>query len=222
VKTEASITTERARRAPRAKPSTSRRGRWRGAACGHLREHADDQAADRGGVRSPLPVRMSPSGTTPSSRLAGCPRDPSGGIVKTCGSACHALLPPAVLLSTLIFATVLAVVSPGAASGAAGLQESSGDEFRGGSQSVSAPPINRSRGEHHDRYLHLRHLLHPRRLRLLRPRRRLGRLLGQAGPRVARPPPRPVRPRAANGLRRQHVPAIRGDAGLEHRGVRGP
>jgi dihydrofolate reductase len=37
---------------------------------------------------------------------------------------------PAVLLTTLIFATVLAVVRSWAASGAAGLQESNGDEFR--------------------------------------------------------------------------------------------
>jgi hypothetical protein len=35
--------------------------------------------------------------------------------------------PPAVLLTTLTFATVLAVVKPGAASGAAGLQKSNGD-----------------------------------------------------------------------------------------------
>ena len=44
---------------------------------------------------------------------------------------------PAVLLTTLAFATVLAVAKSWAASGAAGLQESNGDEFRRGSQSVS-------------------------------------------------------------------------------------
>ena len=38
--------------------------------------------------------------------LPGC----RGGIVKTCGSACHALLSPAVLLTTLIFAIILGVV----------------------------------------------------------------------------------------------------------------
>ena len=36
-------------------------------------------------------------------------------------------------------------------------------------------------------------------------RRQLDRLLGQAGPRAARPPPRPVRRGAADGLRGQHV-----------------
>jgi hypothetical protein len=41
-------------------------------------------------------------------------------------------------------------------------------------------PINRTREEHHDRYLHLRRLFQPRRLRL--PQRQLGRLLGQARP----------------------------------------
>ena len=56
------------------------------------------------------------------------------GIVKTCGSACRDLVPRRVAdYST--FATVLAVVKPWAASGAAGLQESNGDEFRRGSQS---------------------------------------------------------------------------------------
>ena len=34
-----------------------------------------------------------------------------------------------------------------------------------GFQSVSTHPINRTRGEHHDRYLHLRRLFQPRRLR---------------------------------------------------------
>jgi hypothetical protein len=48
------------------------------------------------------------------------------------------------LLTTLVFATVLAVSSPGAASGAAGLQESNGDEFRRGFRSVSSHPINRT------------------------------------------------------------------------------
>ena len=69
----------------------------------------------------------------------------SRGIVKTSGSACHALLPAVVLLTTLIFATVLAVVKFWAASGAAGLQESNGDEFRRGSQSVSTPDQPHSR-----------------------------------------------------------------------------
>jgi hypothetical protein len=50
--------------------------------------------------------------------------------------------PPAVLLIALIFATVLAVAK--SASGAAGLQESNGDEFRRGSQSASSHPINRT------------------------------------------------------------------------------
>ena len=44
---------------------------------------------------------------------------------------------------------------------------------------------------------------------------------GQARPRVARPPPRPVRRGAADGLRGQHLSGVRADAGLEHRGVRG-
>jgi hypothetical protein len=43
--------------------------------------------------------------------------------------------------------------SPGA-----GPPESKGNEFRRGSRSVSPHPITRTRGEHHDRYLHLRHL----------------------------------------------------------------
>ena len=77
-----------------------------------------------------------------------------------------------------------------------------------------------TRGEHHGRHLHLRRLFQPRRLRL-RQRRRLGRLLGQAGPRAARPPPRLVQRGAADGLRGQHLSAVRIDAGLEHRGVRG-
>src|SRR5215218_3438703 len=43
--------------------------------------------------------------------------------------------------------------------------------------SLSVPiPINRTRGERHDRYLHLRRLLQPRRLR--RRQRQLDRLLG--------------------------------------------
>jgi hypothetical protein len=54
------------------------------------------------------------------------------------------LFPPAVLLTTLLFATVLAVAKSWAASGAAGFQESNGDEFRRGSQSVSLRPINRT------------------------------------------------------------------------------
>jgi hypothetical protein len=52
-------------------------------------------------------------------------------------------VPPVVLLTMLIFATVLAVVKSWAAFGAAGLQESNGDEFRHGFQSESAHPINR-------------------------------------------------------------------------------
>src|SRR3712207_8360937 len=42
-----------------------------------------------------------------------------------------------------------------------------------------------------------------------RRRRRLDRLLGQARPRAARPPPRLVRRGAADGLRRQHLPDVR-------------
>jgi hypothetical protein len=42
-------------------------------------------------------------------------------------------LPPAVLVTTLIFATVLAVVKSWGRIRAAGLQESNGDEFRRGS-----------------------------------------------------------------------------------------
>ena len=72
----------------------------------------------------------------------------------------------------------------------------------------------------HDRRLHLRRLLQPRRLR--RRQRQLDRLLGEARPGVARPPPRLVRPRAADGLRGQDASAVRRDAGLEHRGVRSP
>jgi hypothetical protein len=52
--------------------------------------------------------------------------------------------PPAVSLTTLIFATVLAVVKSWGRIGAAGLQESNGDEFRRGFQSVSSHPINRT------------------------------------------------------------------------------
>ena len=44
---------------------------------------------------------------------------------------------------------------------------------------------------------------------------------GKQGPRAARPPPRLVRRGAADGLRGEHVPGVRADAGLEHRGVRG-
>ncbi|NEM04717.1 ester cyclase [Geodermatophilus normandii] len=84
---------------------------------------------------------------------------------------------------------------------------------------VSTTGTERSGGERDDRDLHVRRLLQPRRLR--RRQRRLERLLGQAGPRAARPPSRPVRRRAADGLRGHHVPAVRADAVLEHRGVRG-
>jgi hypothetical protein len=49
-----------------------------------------------------------------------------------------------VSLTTLTFATVLAMVKPGAASGAGRSQEPNGDESRRGSQSVSAHPINRT------------------------------------------------------------------------------
>ena len=54
-----------------------------------------------------------------------------------------------------------------------------------GDVSVSLYPhhaINRTRGEHHDRYLHIRRLFQPRRLR--RRQRQLDRLLGQARPRA--------------------------------------
>ena len=53
--------------------------------------------------------------------------------------------------------------------------QSDGDESRSGPQSVPTP-INRTRGERHDRYLHLRRLFQPRRLR--RRQRQLDRLLG--------------------------------------------
>jgi dihydrofolate reductase len=43
-------------------------------------------------------------------------------------------------------------------------------------------PTNRTRGERHDRYLHLRHLFHPRRLRLLHRQRQLGGYWGKQGP----------------------------------------
>src|SRR5215210_1981225 len=56
-----------------------------------------------------------------------------------------------------------------------------GDEFRRGFPSIPQYSINRTRGEHHDRYLHLRRLFQPRRLRLPE-RRQLARLLGQARP----------------------------------------
>ncbi len=46
----------------------------------------------------------------------------------------------AVSLTALTFATVLAMVKPWAASEAAALQESNGDEFPRGSQSVSPTP----------------------------------------------------------------------------------
>ena len=49
--------------------------------------------------------------------------------------------------------------------------------------------------------------------------RQLDRLLGQARPGVARPPPGLVRRGAADGLRGQHLSGLRPDAGLEHRGV---
>src|SRR6185312_8949391 len=52
--------------------------------------------------------------------------------------------------------------------------------------------------ERHDRYLYLRRLLQPRRLRCRK--RKLDRLLGQARPRAARSPPRPLRHGAANGV----------------------
>src|SRR5689334_9240392 len=67
--------------------------------------------------------------------------------------------------------------------------------------------INRTRGEHHDHYIHIRRLFQPRRLR--RRQRQLDRLLGQARPRAARPPPRPVRRGAADGLRGHHVSGVR-------------
>ena len=49
------------------------------------------------------------------------------------------------VLITLIFATVLAVVKSWARIGAAGLQESNGDEFRRGFPSVSTPDQRYSR-----------------------------------------------------------------------------
>src|SRR5690348_10202688 len=52
-----------------------------------------------------------------------------------------------------------------AAFGTGGLQESKGDECRRGCPPVSQPAINRTRGEHHDHYLHIRRLFQPRRLR---------------------------------------------------------
>ena len=58
-----------------------------------------------------------------------------GGIVKTCGSACQLFFPPAVSLTRLTFAAVLAMVKPWA-----GLLESNGDESRRGSQSFSPTP----------------------------------------------------------------------------------
>jgi hypothetical protein len=54
------------------------------------------------------------------------------------------VFPPAVLLTALIFATVLAVVTCWGHIRAAGLQESNGDEFRRGIESVSTYPINRT------------------------------------------------------------------------------
>src|SRR4051812_7640986 len=49
---------------------------------------------------------------------------------------------------------------------------------------------------------------------------KLDRVLGQARPRVARPPPRLIRRGAADGLRGQHASVVRTDAGLQHRGIR--
>src|SRR5688572_5954650 len=70
----------------------------------------------------------------------------------------------------------------------------------------------------YDRYIHLRRVFQPR---WLRGRRwRLDRLLGKAGPGAARPPSRPLRAGAANGLRREHLSGLRADALGEHRGVR--
>src|SRR5687768_11952303 len=83
--------------------------------------------------------------------------------------------------------------------------QSDGDDFSHWSQSVFIP-INRTRGEHHDRYLHLRRLFQPRRLRLPQ-RRQLGRLLGQARPRAARPPPRLVRSHGSLSMNRALVAA---------------
>jgi hypothetical protein len=100
----------------------------------------------------------------------------NGGVVKTCEDRRATLFfPPAVSLTRLTFAAVLAMVKPWA-----GLLESNGDESRRGSQSVSPHPINRTRGEHHDRYLHLRHLFQPRRLRL--PSGNWGGYWGKQGP----------------------------------------
>ena len=59
---------------------------------------------------------------------------------------CQALFfSPAVSPTTLTFATFLPWLKPWAASGAAGLEESKGDELRRGSQSVSQHAINHSR-----------------------------------------------------------------------------
>ena len=49
-------------------------------------------------------------------------------------------------ITSFLVEVVLAVVKSWAVSGAAGLQESNGDEFRCGSQSVPIP-INRTRGD---------------------------------------------------------------------------
>ena len=57
-----------------------------------------------------------------------------------------------------------------------------GDEFRCGFRSVSTHPINRTQGEHHDRYLHLRRLFQPRRLRLLQQSGDWGGYWGKQGP----------------------------------------
>jgi hypothetical protein len=47
--------------------------------------------------------------------------------------------------------------------------------------------------------------------------RRLGRLLGQARPRAARAPRRPLRHRAADGVRSHHLPGKRTDHVVRHR-----
>ena len=91
--------------------------------------------------------------------------------------------------------------------------------------SCPAEPMSSGRrpGQYsHDRDLHLRHLHQPRRQRFLRTARRLGRLLGQAGSRVPRPPARGVRRRAADGLRRHHVRVVRADAARDRRDERDP
>jgi dihydrofolate reductase len=96
-----------------------------------------------------------------------------------CYAVPEASLPPAVSLTTLTFATVLAIVKPHA--GRPGSGSPTAMSFAVVPSLSLKHPNTRSRGEHHDRRLHLRRLFQPRRLRR-RQRRRLGRLLGKQGP----------------------------------------